>query len=150
MADEAESGDASRSESAAGAPSGQLPPQAVLELDHVYEALAHLRRRYLCYTLLEDTEWSLTDLSTKVAAWEHDVPEREVTDSQRKRVSVSLSHAHVPKLVDVGVVAFDEPTETLTAAENAEPVLSALRGVGASLDASQEAHARGEMDDEES
>lgn len=29
--------------------------QEILELDHVYEALGHPRRRYLCYTLFEDT-----------------------------------------------------------------------------------------------
>lgn len=35
---------------------GQLPPPSILEIDPVYEALGHPRRRYLCYTLLEDTE----------------------------------------------------------------------------------------------
>ncbi len=123
------------------------PAQEILELDHVYEALNHPRRRYLCYTLLETTEWSLTNLAAKTAAWENEIPEHEVTTTQRERVYVSLVHAHVPRLVDEGVVAFDEDTETITAAENAEQVLTALQGMGASLDTNQEAHARSEMDD---
>lgn len=123
------------------------PPEAILELNHVYEALAHPRRRYLCYTLLEDTEWSLTDLATKIAAWERNVAEHAVTTEQRDRVYVSPFHSHVPKLVDEGVVTFDETTETITAAEHAEQVLAALEGMGASLDTDQETHARGEMDD---
>lgn len=122
-------------------------PTTVLDLDHVYESLAHPRRRYLCYTLLEDTEWSLTDLATKVAAWENEVPEHAVSDDQRDKVYVSLYHVHVPKLVDLGVLSFDEWTETVTPAENAEQVLTALQAMGASLDQRQESHARSKMDD---
>lgn len=125
-----------------------LSPE-LLEIDHVYEALGHPRRRYLCYTLLEDAEWSLTELATKLAAWENDVPERTVTDHQRDQVYVALYHAHVPKLVDEGVISFDEVSETITAAEQADQVLRALEGIGASLDAEQEVHARSEMDDSE-
>lgn len=124
------------------------PPQEILELDHVYEALAHPRRRYLCYTLLEEATWSLTELATKVAAWEADVADHAVSHDQRDRVYVSLYHAHVPKLVDEGVLAFDEASETVTPAENSEQVLAALAGMGASIDSNQEQHAREEMNDE--
>lgn len=122
-------------------------PEAVLELDPVFAALGHPRRRYLCYTLLEDTQWTLEELARKVAAWETDVPEHAVTPSQQDRAYVSLHHAHVPKLVDEGVISFDEDTETITPGRNAAQVLSALEGVGSSLDSIQERHARSEMDD---
>ena len=127
----------------------QLPSHDFLEIEPVYEALGHSRRRYLCYTLLEDTEWSLTDLATKIAAWENDVPEQAVTDDQREEVYVALYHAHVPKLVDEGVITFDEATERISTAEHAEQVLTALEGMGASLDSNQETHARSEMDEQE-
>lgn len=127
----------------------QPPPKAILDLDHVYEALGHPRRRYLCYTLLEDTKWSLTDLATKIAAWETDNPEHVITSRQRERVYVSLYHAHVPKLVDESVIAFDDATETITAAENAAQVLAALEGMGASLDSGQETHARSDMEEDD-
>ena len=118
------------------------PPTDVLELDYVYDALAHSRRRYLCYTLLEDTRWTVDELARKIAAWEHDRPEDEITDRQQLRVYLSLYHGHIPKLVDMGVVSFDDTTETITTAPNTSQVLLALEGVGASLDIDQETHAR--------
>jgi len=122
-------------------------PTSILEIDHVYDALGHTRRRYLCYTLLEDTEWTLDELARKIAAWEHDIPTDDVTDQQAEQMYVSLSHAHVPKLVDDGILTFEESTEGITAGQNAQQVLTALEGMGASLDSTQEAHARGERDD---
>ncbi|WP_276276369.1 DUF7344 domain-containing protein [Haloarcula regularis] len=130
-------GDSNRDEEAtsdeSASPETELPPSpAFLELDPVYEALGHPRRRYLCYTLLEDTEWSLNDLATKIVAWETDVPEHAVTEAQREEVYVSLYHAHVPKLVDEGVITFDEATERITTAEHADQVLAALEAMGQS------------------
>jgi hypothetical protein len=43
---------------------------------------------------------------------------------------------------------FDEATETITTAEHAEQVLTALEGMGASLDSNQETHARSDMDEQ--
>lgn len=124
------------------------PPRATLELDHVYEALAHPRRRYLCYALLEESTWSLRELATKVAAREADVADRAVSDEQRDRMYVSLYHAHVPKLVDEGVLAFDEASETVTPAGNAKEVLAALAGLGATLGSDQDQYTHEEMNDE--
>lgn len=125
------------------------PAEAILELDHVYQALAHPRRRYLCYTLFEDTEWSLSELASKIAAWENDMSEHAVTGCQRTQVYVALYHIHVPKLVDEGVITFDETAEVITAAEDATQVLQALQGMGATLDTAQETHAQSEIDDQE-
>lgn len=123
-------------------------PREALEVDYVYEALAHVRRRYLCYSLLEDTQRSLTELATEIAAWENDTPEEAVTQRQRDRVYLSLYHTHVPKLVDIGVVGFDEENGTVTPAENADRVMAALVGIGAGLDSQRNADADGEMDAE--
>ena len=130
-------------------PDRRLPPRGILEIEPVYDALGHSRRRYLCYTLLEDTEWSLTDLATKIAAWENDVSEQAVTEAKREEVYVSLYHSHVPKLVDDDVITFDDVTETITTGEHATQVLTALEGIGASLDLNQERHARGGIDERE-
>lgn len=148
MAEEPNSDEQATSDASAS-PENQLPSPSILEIEPVYQALGHSRRRYLCYTLLEATEWSLTELATKIAAWESDVPEHAVTEAQREEVYVSLYHAHVPKLVDEGVITFDAVTETITTAEHAEQVMAALEGMGASLDSNQETHARSEMDERE-
>lgn len=118
------------------------PIPSVLELNHVFDALAHQRRRYLLYTLLEDEEWSLRELAVKVAAWEQGVSRESVADEEVERVYVSLYHNHVPKLADEGIVEFVEADETIRPATNAEQVLAVLANAGGSSDSEQEAHAR--------
>lgn len=68
------------------------------------------------------------------------------SDRDRDEMSVSLYHAHVPKLVELDIVEFEdsETEEVLVAAKNAAQVLAVLEGAGASLDAAQESHARTE------
>jgi len=121
-------------------------PQDLLELDYVYEALAHPRRRYLCCTLRGDTQWTLTDLATKIAAYEAELPENAVTDHQRERAYVSLYHAHVPKLADLGVISFDEVTELITPAENADQVVAVLEEIDPDR---QEVYTLGDMNDQD-
>ncbi|WP_458205249.1 DUF7344 domain-containing protein [Haladaptatus sp. NG-SE-30] len=122
--------------------------QGVLELEHVFTSLADSRRRYLLYSLGSENEWSLTEVATKVAAWEMDIPKGEVPQDEIEKTYASLYHVHVPKLVDEKVIEFDEANETIHPGEHTEQVVSALAGVGASLDADQETHARSEFDDE--
>lgn len=104
--------------------------------------MGHPRRRYLCYTLYENDEWTLPELAEKIAAWENDVPVAAVTEDQLRDVYVSLYHAHVPKLVEIGVITFDEKRELIRADQHAEQVLAALEGIGGSVDSNQEVHAR--------
>jgi hypothetical protein len=119
----------------------------VLELDYAFQALSKPRRRYLVYTLKSKTEWELDEIAAKIASWEMDIPEQEVPEEEIELTYASLYHAHVPKLVDEGVLKFDRSTEVIRPGPNAKQVLAALAGAGASLDMQQEAHARSEMDD---
>ena len=117
-------------------------PEAVLGLDHLFTSLAHPRRRYLLYTLKEDTEWTIADIATKIVAWEQDVPTDRVEEDEMMRAYVSLYHVHVPKLVDQGMITFDRDAETIAYGEHTAQALAALEGVGASLDTNHETHAR--------
>lgn len=123
-------------------------PPAYLDLNHVFDALAHPRRRYLLYTLSEEAEWTLWELATKVASWELDIPLDMVTDDEIERVYVSLYHNHIPRLVEDDVIEFSEGAETISAASNAEQVLAALEGVGGSTDHRQQEHAEGSKQNE--
>ena len=124
------------------------PPETVLEMEFVYEALAHPRRRYLIYSLLSYTRWTLPELATKLVAWERDVSEEAVTDFDRDEMFVSLYHVHVPKLADLAVIEYRNGEEgVIVAAENAVQVLAALEGLGASVDAEQEIHARSDYEE---
>lgn len=140
-------GDENRVSFEGGGSEKPIVPEGVLNFDHVYESLGHPRRRYLCYTLLEGSTWTLDDLATKIAAWEADVRKDAVPDDAVRDVYISLYHAHVPKLVDRDVVRYDEDDETIERGPNATQVLQALHGMGASLDISQETHARSEIDE---
>lgn len=107
------------------------PPAEVLEEECVYEALAQPRRRYLIYSLIPETRWTPRELATKLVAWGRDIPEEAVTDFDRDEMFVSLSHAHVPKLVQFDIIEYPDGEEDVTVtAENAMQVLAALEGWG--------------------
>ncbi|WP_336336572.1 DUF7344 domain-containing protein [Haloarcula brevis] len=126
------------------------PPEAVLEMEYVFETLAHPRRRYLVYSLLSSTEWTLPELATKLVAWEQDIDEEAVTDTDRDDMFTSLYHAHIPKLVDHDIITYRSGDEsTILADVNAVQVLAALEGLGASVDAAQEVHARSDYHGEQ-
>lgn len=116
-------------------------PDEFLEMDTEFAVLSHPRRRYLLYTLDEKNQWTLRELATKLAAWELDIPEESVTPDQRNQVYVSLMHAHVPYLVDHGVVNFNRDSGMLTKAEHADSILKKLAGMGGSTDRDQQSHA---------
>jgi hypothetical protein len=116
-------------------------PDRLLEMDTEFLLLSHPRRRYLLYTLAKQPQWSLRELATKIAAWELDVPEETVAVDERDEVYVSLIHAHVPKLVDHGVVVFDRESEIISKSEHADQILKSLAGFGGSTDSDQESHA---------
>lgn len=120
---------------------------STLRLNHVFEALANPRRRYLLYTLLRGDELSLEEIARSVTAWEKDVPVETVTDEEAERTYVALYHSHIPKLVEADIVEFERTTETIRRANNAEQVLNVLANAGGSGDAGQEAHARRDSDD---
>lgn len=128
-------------------PSEEQPTDApaidgdVLDLDRVFETLDHPRRRYLVYALATNGQWTLSELATKLASWERDVPEGDVSERTRDRVYTSLYHAHVPKLADHDVIRFDDGTETVSTTAHTDQVLAALESVGASRDSQQEDHA---------
>lgn len=115
--------------------------RTVLELDHVFGVLDHPRRRYLLYALSMDDQWTIGELATKLTAWERDIDETAVTEEQRDRMYVSIYHAHVPRLVDHGVIEFDETAGTISRGDHAEQVFAVLEGAGGSLDSRQEEHA---------
>lgn len=119
------------------------PPKNVIELEYLFEALAHPRRRYLLYSLLSSTRWTLQELATKLVAWEQDISEDAVADFDRDEMFVSLHHAHVPKLVEHDIIEYQNGEQgIITADRNAVQVLAALEGIGASVDTAQETHAR--------
>ncbi|MFC4359050.1 hypothetical protein ACFO0N_13960 [Halobium salinum] len=102
-----------------------------LPLDDVFDLLGDRRRRYVLYCLADwDGAVARDELARQVATWEHggdlgDVPAESIT-----RVTVSLDHVHLPRLVDYGVVTYDRESAELERAaglDRLEPYLDLAR-----------------------
>ncbi|MFD1586725.1 hypothetical protein ACFR9U_06995 [Halorientalis brevis] len=79
--------------------------------DDLFEALAHARRRRsLAYLRATEEDVAVDELAKHVATAERSGGET-VTAADRQRVATSLYHAHLPKLVDAGLVAWQDPDE---------------------------------------
>jgi hypothetical protein len=74
----------------------------------IFDLLANRRRRHVLAFLQEtDGRATLENLVDHVAARENGVSTAELTSEQRRRVHVSLTQSHLPKLDDFGVVDYD-------------------------------------------
>lgn len=122
--------------------------ESALELDDVFEALGHSLRRYLVSTLVNGSnEATLSELSTKIASWELDKSENEVTDAERKSIYISLYHSHIPKLADLGVLDYEEQENIIVQAKNIEQVQAVLKSSKDELTSRQEIHTQNQDDD---
>ena len=79
------------------------------ELDRWFGILSDQRRRFVLLALADhEGTHMLRDIAEQIVAWEEGKLRREVTEEERKRVSVSLYHVHLPKLEDAGIVEYTE------------------------------------------
>lgn len=75
----------------------------------VFEILQNPRRRYiLSYLAREGGEAEFSDLVDHVSYKENNISVDELTDSQRRRVYVSLTQAHIPQLEEAGIVNYHD------------------------------------------
>lgn len=78
-------------------------------VDDLFQILSRAdRRRALCYLVFRESA-ALEELADVVAGWQATTESAEIaTAEDRRRVLSALTHSHVPRLVDAGVVAYDE------------------------------------------
>jgi len=80
-----------------------------LSEDEVFEVLSNRRRRFVIHALKRAEEpVGLSDLSTRVTAWELDVDPDEVGYEDRRNVYSTLRRTHLPKLEEKNVVTVHE------------------------------------------
>lgn len=108
-------------------------------MDRVFDALSHSRRRLLLSALRNVSEPTLHELAARIASLERDRPQEAVAGETVERVYLSLYHAHVPKLVDHGLVRFDETDGTIALDEGAAPALDVLADARRRLDVERSA-----------
>ena len=86
----------------------QATAEPTLSRDDAFETLSNQRRRFVLHFLQDaDGTAALSDLAEQVAAWENDTEVAAISASERKTVYTSLQQFHLPKMDDLGVVAFD-------------------------------------------
>lgn len=77
-------------------------------LDAMFAALRNTRRRYVIYYLQQRGELAVEELARLIAASETGGDHGAVPAEERNRVKLALVHVHLPKLVETGVVEYDE------------------------------------------
>lgn len=108
---------------------------AALELNEVFTALQHSRRRYVLDSLAtREREQTLTELATGVVAWEQDKPRESVTEAERERCRTALYHSHVPKLAELGVLDYETGDDIVVRATDTEQLRAVLDSVSGEAD----------------
>lgn len=92
-----------------------------LSKEEIFELLSNRRRRYVLYYLkqLDEGETvTLSEVASRVAAWETGTDPAEVSYDDRKSVQTTLYQFHLPKLADSGVVRYDKRSGEITKTES--------------------------------
>lgn len=104
-------------------PSGRLLiTDCGLWISEFLQVLANKRRRYALYYLRDQECSTLDDLSKQIAAQEHATSPEEVDEQAYKNVRINLYHAHLPKLEETGVIAYDRQSGQLCYRQLPEPM----------------------------
>jgi DNA-binding transcriptional ArsR family regulator len=96
-------------------------------LDTVFQILSNRRRRFVLYFLTEvDDPIGREELARRIATWERDEDIGDVPSDEIARVTVSLDHAHLPRLEDGGVVSYDREEREIAATDAVDRFLPYL------------------------
>jgi len=85
-------------------------------LSRIFGALSHPRRRCVLYYLRDHGQAQVDDLAVHIAGWERDVPSADAADDDEyvDQIRLELTHSHLPKLEDEGLVEYDPRTEMVS------------------------------------
>lgn len=92
-------------------------------LDVVFDLLANQRRRYALVCLGNNTQpIALTDLAEDVAVRETKRPFIEIPKETVRTILTSLYHIHIPKLVEEGVIEYEQDRDLVRVSESMDLV----------------------------
>lgn len=92
-------------------------------LDDVFDLLSNQRRRYVLSCLADTTQpLVLTSLAEDVAICENESPRTEISKEEVRTVRTSLYNSHIPKLVDAGVVKYNQERGLIRGVDSADMV----------------------------
>ncbi|ELZ10982.1 hypothetical protein C479_09233 [Halovivax asiaticus JCM 14624] len=77
--------------------------------DEIFHILQCRRRRLVLKYLQEfDTPAKMTDITERIAAFEHDTTVAALKSQERQRVYIALYQSHLPKLDDEGIIEYQQ------------------------------------------
>lgn len=121
---------ASAQPSGADASTGVADRTPELSTSEIYEILYNPRRRAIVdYLLSADGTATRSDLAEYLAAEETDQPVAEVSSYDRKRLYIGLYQTHLPKLAELGVIAYDEDRGTMELRDTVRQLEPYLDGI---------------------
>lgn len=98
-------------------------PSESPSIDDISEMLSHHRRRYVIECLGQyDSPMSLPDLADECVVMEHEQALDDIPAEAVKDMYMSLYHQHIPKLVEIGAIEYDQDRDLVTAG----PVIAEL------------------------
>lgn len=86
----------------------------------LHDLLSSERRRVTLSYLVEHGSLALPDLADEIARHEHDGALSQIPEENVLRIYLTLYHKHIPKLSRAGVVAYDQASDRVALAENAD------------------------------
>ena len=93
------------------------PSPAPLSVDRIFDALADRRRRELLSHLRDRDGSSTVTEAAEALARENAEGSKDYPGEEIERVRTALYHAHVPKLEDLRLVAYDRERELIELTE---------------------------------
>jgi DNA-binding transcriptional ArsR family regulator len=149
--DSASNGTSDREAATVGATSDERVPSSAIDLSYVYRSLDDRRRRQVVATLAADrSATTVSELATRLQARGLEAKggdesaatdgSGDATDGESGPASVpddlriSLVHTHLPKLDELGMVAYDRATGRVEPTDRIDVAVAAMRGVAAALE----------------
>jgi DNA-binding transcriptional ArsR family regulator len=149
--DSTPNGTSDREAATVGSTSDKRVPSSAIDLSYVYRSLDNRRRRQVVATLAADrSATTVLELATRMRARERDTDggnesaatdeSGDATDGEGGPASVpddlriSLVHTHLPKLDELGMVAYDRTTGRVEPTDRIDVAVAAMRGVAAALE----------------
>jgi hypothetical protein len=87
-------------------------------LDTIFATLKNQCRRYIVYYLYQRGDLAVDELVELIAASEKDGDQSTVTADEREVVQIGLIHTHLPKLVEAGIIEYDDVTQQVRLKED--------------------------------
>lgn len=105
---------------------GKIEELGKESVNQYLSVLSDHRRRFLLYYLRKTTSAEIGEAARRVVAWNRELSPENVPESAREKMEVALYHLHLPKLVEAGLIEYDDRSSTIRFRDAPSDLLNAL------------------------